>query len=695
MNSCGSDFNSLDRGATGDTCFTPNSRSNEHLNYRSLFVNNPIPQALCQIDGTIVEVNLAFTKIFDRLRKNRCLQQVRLWEILLFTDRDRQELENLDISSQFCITKKYTDGDSNSITLQISGVKLELELEALILLNAIEFEEDRQNSFHLESQIQDSQRFLQTVFDAIPQRLFWKDKNLRYLGCNKIFALDAGLESPEQIVGKDDFELSWKESAHLYREDDRTVIETEISRINYEEPQVQDNGNILWLRTSKIPLRDRRGEIIGVFGSYEDISDRKQAQQQIKITKDFLENIINSASDPILVKNAEHRFAFVNNAFCKFIGHSKEELIGKSDYDFFPPKEVKVFLEKDELVMATEIENINEEYLTDGEGNVSILSTKKSCFKDSQGNKFLVGIIRDITEIKKTEEDLRQYQIDLQKLNQELESRVIERTAALSETLENLKATQKQLIETERMAMLGQLVAGVAHEINTPVGTSITVASTLKEETNLFAKAIQGGNIKRSTMQNYLETAQQCAQLIETNLHRAGELIQSFKQVAIDQNSLDVRHFQLKPYVEEILVSLEPKLKKTKHQVEVFGDASIAISSHPGAIAQIVTNLIVNSLMHAYQPEEEGLLKFEIKQETTRVILEYSDNGCGIPEQHLEKIFDPFFSTAKDRGGSGLGLHIIYNLVTQKLQGKIDVRTSLGWGTIFIISFPEKSYSNS
>ncbi|MGL6338384.1 MAG: PAS domain-containing sensor histidine kinase, partial [Waterburya sp.] len=405
--------------------------------------------------------------------------------------------------------------------------------------------------------------------------------------------------------------------------------------------------------------------------------------QQIKITKDFLENIINSASDPIFVKDAEHLFALVNNAFCKFIGHTKEELIGKSDYDFFPPEEVKVFLEKDELVMKTEIENINEESVTDGEGKVSIISTKKSCFQDSQGHKFLVGTIRDITEIKKTEEELQQ-------LNQELESRVIERTAALSETLENLKATQKQLIETERMAMLGQLVAGVAHEINTPIGTSITVASTLKEETNSFARTIQNGNIKRSTMQNYLETAQQCSQLIETNLHRAGELVQSFKQVAVDQNSLDVRSFLLKPYVEEILVSLEPQLKKTKHKLEVIGDATILIDTYPGAIAQIVTNLIVNSLMHAYQTDEGGLLKFEIKRELTRVILEYSDDGCGIPEEHLEKIFDPFFSTAKDRGGSGLGLHIIYNLVTQKLQGRIDVQTSLGLGTIFIISFPDK-----
>ncbi|MGL6340328.1 MAG: sensor histidine kinase, partial [Waterburya sp.] len=188
--------------------------------------------------------------------------------------------------------------------------------------------------------------------------------------------------------------------------------------------------------------------------------------------------------------------------------------------------------------------------------------------------------------------------------------------------------------------------------------------------------------------------AQQCSQLIETNLHRAGELVQSFKQVALDHNSLDVRSFLLKSYVEEILVSLEPQLKKTKHKLEVFGDKNIEINSYPGAIAQIVTNLIVNSLMHAYQPEEVGLLKFEIKREMTRVILEYSDNGCGIHEEHLEKIFDPFFSTAKDRGGSGLGLHIIYNLVTQKLQGKINVKISLGLGTIFIISFPDKIQFN-
>lgn len=685
MNSYPSDSirNDYNCGQNSDNFLTTDLGLNEQINYLRLFVNNPIPQILCRIDGMIVRANLAFTKILDRLGKSEFLQTLDCWELLLLSNSDCQQLKNLEINGEFRITKKYVDRHENSISLQLSGVKLELESATLILLSAIEMECVSSSNFHLEPQVKDSQQLLQAVFDAVPQRLFWKDKNFRYLGCNKIFALDAGLESPEQIIGKDDFELSWKESAYLYREDDRTVLETGISRINYEESQVQENGNNLWLRTSKIPLRDQMGKIIGVFGSYEDISDRKHAQQQIKITKDFLENIINSASDPIFVKDAEHLFALVNNAFCKFIGHTKEELIGKSDYDFFPPEEVKVFLEKDELVMKTEIENINEESVTDGEGKVSIISTKKSCFQDSQGHKFLVGTIRDITEIKKTEEELQQ-------LNQELESRVIERTAALSETLENLKATQKQLIETERMAMLGQLVAGVAHEINTPIGTSITVASTLKEETNSFARTIQNGNIKRSTMQNYLETAQQCSQLIETNLHRAGELVQSFKQVAVDQNSLDVRSFLLKPYVEEILVSLEPQLKKTKHKLEVIGDATILIDTYPGAIAQIVTNLIVNSLMHAYQTDEGGLLKFEIKRELTRVILEYSDDGCGIPEEHLEKIFDPFFSTAKDRGGSGLGLHIIYNLVTQKLQGRIDVQTNLGLGTIFIISFPDK-----
>ncbi|MEH2105471.1 trifunctional serine/threonine-protein kinase/ATP-binding protein/sensor histidine kinase [Nostoc sp.] len=269
-----------------------------------------------------------------------------------------------------------------------------------------------------------------------------------------------------------------------------------------------------------------------------------------------------------------------------------------------------------------------------------------------------------------------------------LEQKVAERTQELSQAVEDLKSTQKQLVESEKMAALGGLVAGVAHEINTPVGTSITVASTLADETRSFITAVEQGQLKRSVLNNYLEIAKESTDLILRNLNRAGELVQSFKQVAVDQTSLEQRTFVVKQYLEEIVTSLNPKIKRASHTLTVTGDETVRIDSYPGALAQIITNLVMNSLTHAYQLHESGQLRIQVKQEGERIVIQYSDDGCGIPQENLNKIFEPFFTTARQKGGSGLGLHITYNLVTQKLQGTIDVYSEVEKGTIFTVTLP-------
>ena len=269
-----------------------------------------------------------------------------------------------------------------------------------------------------------------------------------------------------------------------------------------------------------------------------------------------------------------------------------------------------------------------------------------------------------------------------------LEQKVSQRTQELSQTLEDLKTTQKQLVESEKMAALGRLVAGVAHEINTPVGTSITAASTLKDETQSFNNAVASGKLKRSSLNNYLEVAEVTTSLILNNLNRASDLIQSFKQVAVDSSNLEKRYFAIKPYIDEILSSLAPKFKHTGLNLTVEGDNNIKLDTYPGALAQIITNLVMNSLNHAYQPGEKGQLRFQITQQQDTVCIEYSDDGRGIPPENLSKIFEPFFTTARSQGGTGLGLNIVYNIVTQKLQGKIDVKSQVNLGTIFIISLP-------
>ncbi len=271
---------------------------------------------------------------------------------------------------------------------------------------------------------------------------------------------------------------------------------------------------------------------------------------------------------------------------------------------------------------------------------------------------------------------------------QNLERKVQERTQELTQTLNTLKTTQAELIQAEKMAALGQLVAGVAHEINTPVGNALLAASVLNNETDSLTQVYDQGALKRSTLTSYLQTAQDSSDLILQNLQGAAALIQNFKQVAVDQTSHEQREFEIIPYIESVLTNLEPKLKQTCHTVAVTGDAALKTISYPGALSQIVTNLVMNSLLHAYEPGQAGYLRFEVTQHRDRIIIEYSDDGCGIPTEYQQKIFEPFFTTGRDQGGSGLGLHIVHNLVTQTLEGILRCESEVALGTRFILDLP-------
>lgn len=276
----------------------------------------------------------------------------------------------------------------------------------------------------------------------------------------------------------------------------------------------------------------------------------------------------------------------------------------------------------------------------------------------------------------------------IQDYQRNLEKKVKERTLELTQTLNKLQTTQAELIRSEKMAALGQLVAGVAHEINTPVGNAILAASVLNNETTTFNQAFQQGELKRSSLGSYVDTAQESSSLILQNLKGAAGLIQNFKQVAVDQSSHEKREFKIIPYIESVLTNLDPKLKQASHTVTVSGNASLKTISYPGALSQVVTNLVMNSLLHAYEPGTAGQLRFEVAQRQNRLILEYADDGCGIPLKYQQKIFEPFFTTGRDRGGSGLGLHIVHNLVTQTLRGTLQCQSVVTEGTRFILNLP-------
>ncbi|MCC0176312.1 PAS domain S-box protein [Waterburya agarophytonicola K14] len=252
---------------------------------------------------------------------------------------------------------------------------------------------DRKQS---ERELRESQQLLHLIFDTLPQRIFWKDTNFNYLGCNKLFASDTGLSSPEEVVGKNDFELSWHKSAHLYRADDEVIMAGGSPKINYEESQIRDDGTILTIKTSKLPLKDKNGRTIGLFGCYEDISTISQQQQKTEKAQDFLAKAIDSIRNPIFVKDTNHRWVLINDAYCDFLGYSKEEMLGKSEPDFYAPEEADIYWAKDELVMLSGGRETEEEPFTDRDGNEKIIVTQKSCFQDLDGNNYLLGMIIDI-----------------------------------------------------------------------------------------------------------------------------------------------------------------------------------------------------------------------------------------------------------------------------------------------------------
>lgn len=274
------------------------------------------------------------------------------------------------------------------------------------------------------------------------------------------------------------------------------------------------------------------------------------------------------------------------------------------------------------------------------------------------------------------------------RLYAQLEEKVRHRTAELSETLDNLRAAQRQIVESEKLAALGGLVAGVAHEINTPVGIAVTAASHLTERTWELREAVESGALKRSALESFLDTVEEAGGLVVSNLGRAAELVRSFKQVAVDQSSEARRTFEFRRYLEDILQSLRPKLKRAPHRIEIDCDEELTVTSYPGAVAQVVTNLVMNSLVHGYDHGQEGTIRFVVSAHAGGVRLVYSDDGRGVAPDVLERMFDPFFTTRRGTGGSGLGLHIVHNLVTQRLAGAVSAHSTPGQGTAFTIDIP-------
>ncbi|GAB2890985.1 hypothetical protein GCM10027046_19640 [Uliginosibacterium flavum] len=292
------------------------------------------------------------------------------------------------------------------------------------------------------------------------------------------------------------------------------------------------------------------------------------------------------------------------------------------------------------------------------------------------------GTAKDISAQKSIEAEIRQ-------LNQTLEQRVIERTTALRQSNDQLSQAMEQLVQSEKLASLGNLVAGVAHELNTPLGNALVASTSLRDQVRDMNRAVDAGTLRKSDLTEFMATCEEGCLLIERNAYRAVTLVSNFKQVAVDQTSAQRREFNLQQTIQEVVATLSPTLRKQQHTLTVDIPANIVLDSYPGPLDQVITNIITNATVHAFQPGQPGALLISATAVGYKeVVIMLSDNGGGIPLDKQGRVFDPFFTTRLGQGGSGLGLYIVYNIVTSLLGGHIQLVSTPGTGTCFLIHIP-------
>lgn len=280
------------------------------------------------------------------------------------------------------------------------------------------------------------------------------------------------------------------------------------------------------------------------------------------------------------------------------------------------------------------------------------------------------------------------YNINVMKSKINAFGRMRKNHVKLKQTMIDLEASQNRLVEREKMASLGELVAGIAHEVNTPIGVGVTSSSHMRNQLNKLQISYDNGTLDENDLTKFLENANESVTITETNLNRAADLIRSFKQVAVDQSSGKIRDIHIHQHIDDLVLSLRPTLKRYPHKIDIHCDHSLVCSCDAGALSQIVTNLIMNSINHAFAGNEAGLISIDVTCSGGAIHLVYKDNGCGMDSDNLTKIFEPFFTTKRGQGGSGLGTHIIYNQVTQGLHGSISVSSAVNEGIEFRIDFP-------
>jgi PAS domain S-box-containing protein len=592
------------------------------------------------------------------------------------------------------------------------GSLLDLSIGMMLLVVTVMEQRNRAEQFHTtlqnelnerklaESILKERESLFEKVFQLVPDVLvIAREDDGSYVELNHHWEAVTGYSRSESL-GKRALDLGlWIDLSKRDFLYDTMRAEREIQ--NMETVFRHKNGKTFYVLIS--------GTCFSVAGEsfilyvMQDITDqhereilRQQTVIQLSERESVLATVFQLVPDTLTITSmSDGRYVDVNRNWEPLSGFSPSDAVGKTS------TELNIWVHPEQRT------HLVEAILKDGEirnmaitfrhkdGHVFQCRVSGTKFETRDG-KYLLLSARNIDQEIATENARLQAEKEIHEMTVQLEARVVQRTIKLEHAnnelavaLESLKHTQDELVRSEKMAALGSLVAGVAHELNTPIGNSVTVASTLQDQTQEMFNVMSKGTLRRSSLNQYLENIRHGSEILMRTLGMASELIRSFKQVAVDQSSNQRRQFNLRDALLEVVSTLKPMYKATPYTLEMDLESNIQMDSFPGPLGQIITNFMTNALSHAFESRSAGTIHIysRLHDELHAEVI-FSDDGLGISEVNKKRVFDPFFTTKLGQGGSGLGLNIAYNLVTGVLGGTLKLESKLGYGTRFTMVLP-------
>ncbi len=497
--------------------------------------------------------------------------------------------------------------------------------------------------------LRESEEKYRTILESIEDGYFEVDIAGNFTFFNDSMRRMLGYPA-EELLGLNNRAYMDKENAKKTFQTFSAVYRTGISTKTFDWQLIRKDGSTCIIETIVSLIMDSNCQGTGFRGIARDVTEQKKAGEALQESEEQYKAIFDNTLDCIFLHDFEGNFIDANPAVFDLLGYSREELPTINLMTLLNREGLKKTIEDLKLMLKKGSHEIPSEYKVKKKDGTYIDMETKGSIIYRKGEPFAVmGMARDITKRKRTEQ---------------------------------------QLLRSEKLASLGNMVAGVAHEISTPLGVSLMSASYLNDTTLEFEKLYHAEKLASSEVEKFIKKSTKASSMVLSNLDRAANLLNSFKHVAVDQIIEERRHFNLKTNIKDTLNSLRPKYKRTAHTVTVECPNDLEIDSYPGTFSQIITNLLMNSLVHGFDGIDKGRVIITFEKKENMLSFKYRDTGKGMDEITVNKLFDPFFTTTRSKGGTGLGMHIVYNLVSQTLKGQIECKSSPGNGTEFDIIVP-------